>query len=170
MEKVSRKEAMHATLKARRSFLGSSTASSSSRICCSSSRTVGKSLLLFGSSFSFFSLSMEPELGVAVRDGALIKRVVSQLKGSGLASETDTVTMSPIMMAARFPAKVGYSTRISESALCGRGRKWTCKTRVRSRASSCSRNTFATQSQYQVRRISSNIYIPIPVVDTLKLP
>lgn len=118
IEKVSRKEAMQATLKARRSFVGSSTAGSSSRISCSSSRTVGRSLLLFGLAFSFPSLSIEPELGVVMRDdGALIKRVVSQLKGSGLASETATVTMSPVMMAARLPARVGYSTQVSESAL-----------------------------------------------------
>ena len=116
MERVSRKDAMHATLKARRSFLGSSIASSSSRISRSSSRTVGRLLFRFGSSFSFSSLSIEPELGVVMRGGgALIKRVVSQSKGSGLASETATVTMRPTMMAARFPAKVGYSADISES-------------------------------------------------------
>lgn len=115
IQKVSRKEAMHATLKARRSFLGSSTARSSSRISCSSSRTVGRLLFLFGLAFSFLSLSMEPELGVAVRDGALIERVVSQSKGSGFASETATVTISPIMMAARFPANVGYSIPVVDT-------------------------------------------------------
>ena len=110
MEKVSRKEAMQATLKARRSFLGSSTARSSSRISCPSFRTVGRLLSTLGVSFSFSSFSIEPELGVVTGDvGALIKRVVSQSKGSGLASETATVTTSPTIMAARLPAKVGYS-------------------------------------------------------------
>ncbi len=97
---------MQASLKARRSFLGSSTANWSACVSWSSS---GRWRGLLGLAFSFSGVSMEAELGVGMREGALIRRVVSQVKGSGLASETATVTMSPVMMAARFPAKVGYS-------------------------------------------------------------
>lgn len=109
IEKVRRKLAMQATLKARRSFAGSSIAISSSIISFSSSRTVGRSLFLLV--LLSFSFSSEVTLGVPAADmgGALISRVVSQSKGSGFANETHTETISPVMIAARFPAKVGYS-------------------------------------------------------------
>ena len=114
MEKVSRKDATHASLKARLSFLGSSSASSSSCVSfCSSVRMVVGGWWPF--SFSLAALSMEPELAVAGRDGALIRRVMSQLKGSGLYSETATVTMSPVRSAARLPAKVGYSIPVVDT-------------------------------------------------------
>ena len=43
------------------------------------------------------------------RVGALIRRVWSQSNSAGFASETQTETIRPTIMAARLPAKVGYS-------------------------------------------------------------
>ena len=110
--KVSRKEAMTASLKAERSLEGSSSRARSVRACFSSSWTVGRLRFSAESTFS----SVEFVIVVAVEevlgegDGmALMLRVTSQSNGAGLAIETTYVTIRPVMMAARFPARVGYS-------------------------------------------------------------
>ena len=43
------------------------------------------------------------------RVGALMSRVWSQSNSAGFANETQTETIRPTIMAARLPAKVGYS-------------------------------------------------------------
>ena len=125
MAKVRRKEARQASLKACRRDWGSGAAREASGCCSSSEWRVGgvlglESEFVVGLALSLFSsTSMEPELEAAVGEfdegAALIERVMSQSKGSGLASETATVTMSPVMRAARFPAKVGYSIPVVET-------------------------------------------------------
>ena len=99
MMKVKRKEAMQATLKARLSFAGSSSMARSALIWCFSSSSV-------------LCLGEGEESDVGVDDGVdeeLMARVVSQEKSLGLARETLTETMRPVMMAARLPVKnIGY--------------------------------------------------------------
>ncbi len=109
---VKTKDAIQATLKALLNFDGSSSADKSALTCLSSSRSVGRS----GSAFSFALSSVdEGEEGDVRTDEALMDRVVSQEKGLGRARETVTLTIRPVIIAARLPANVEYSSPVVET-------------------------------------------------------
>jgi hypothetical protein len=117
--KVKTNAEIHASLKARRSVLGSSSSLDVG------ARWGGSSVgaIVGGaetSETSFFSPESESSgvdvsIGVSVSRGvvpstttALMARVTSQSNLSGLMSEIVAVTIRPVMIDARFPAKVGY--------------------------------------------------------------
>ena len=110
---------MQATLNALRSFVGSSSTVRSSLAPFSSSPElgIGESAFSFRSDFSFGSAWVDDCDEAAVKTEALMERVVSQEYGLGRARDTTTVTMRPVIMAARLPANVEYSSPVVETVM-----------------------------------------------------
>ena len=115
--KVKRKDAMQATLNALRSFVGSSSTARSAWAPLSSSCKVGVEGTGFssGSDLSFGSTSVEESDEAAIKTELLMERVDTQEYDSGRARDTTTVTIRPVIMAARLPASVEYSSPVVET-------------------------------------------------------
>lgn len=117
--KVSTNEDMHASLKALRrddaesSFVFDMGIAVSGSISFSGVGEIdfdtGAASLDFSPSVVLRYDSAEPWLTPCIVGTALIARVISQSKSSGLTREMATVTISPVIMLARHPASVVYS-------------------------------------------------------------
>lgn len=58
-----------------------------------------------------------PSCDVPSTTTALIARVISQSKLSGLMSDTVVLTIRPVMIDARFPARVGYRSPVVSTVI-----------------------------------------------------
>ena len=126
--KVSTKDEMQASLKALRRDEGVSSAPShemgtTASTSASDGVAVGEDgvvLLSFSKSdagASYVGVSWPTCLMPWLTGMALMARVISQSKSSGLTSETTVVTMRPVMIAARLPASVAYSVPVVVTVL-----------------------------------------------------